>query len=425
MKVQESIYAKKRRQALRWFRSRGLRVLCTAAALSVFCTTAVPAEVIATFSDLPASVSSAKYGPGEAATWSGATASTAMRRAGIVPLGAGSSNMPDYIEDVGYMSKYIRNLKLTIEKTASDHFIFRITGRVKAPYQETAGMFHHYWGPFIAFTAYGNRAAPGLIPENTNTKVEKYHIIPDLYHEESVVGYKQRKFINQTDILTAQDTTILARGKTIDMYLSQSHTAGDKCKYPKTSVAKVVSYSNNTPAEEKNGSIDFDLDMRIELSDLHEAITGVYVGAYEYGYYSGSGTDRNAHYRVSSELIDGSTAFISAKKGKVRLSFRAGAGSGGPGSVELLPGSTYAPSAPTPPYGSRFLYWNGWNGTVPQSDTAYDAVYEEHLYHLSFDCAGGSAAAAMRDIRYADRSRAFPTVTKKGYELKAWKYTGN
>ncbi|MDO4265939.1 MAG: hypothetical protein Q4C63_05675 [Eubacteriales bacterium] len=433
------IHAKQQRKAVgqlkmcraNLYRRTGLGLICLAVLLQSF---SVPMRIQAasgqegreTVPEMDENLSGLSATPSVAwATPSGATVSVPMRENGIMPLGAGSSGTPDFIVDPGYFANYVKNLKLSIEKNTAGNLVFRITGRVKGPYWESVGYYHYYWGPYIAFTAYGNKAAPGLIPNANNTNIKKYHIIPDLHHESSMGSYKRRVFINQTDILTAQDTGILAAGKKISMYLSESHVDGDKCRYPKTDIAHVVAYSDNTPAEDKEGSSEYDLDIRLELSDIHEAVTGVYVGAYEYGYYSGAGTDKQANYRVSSSILDGSEAFESAKKGRVKLEFRPGSGSGGPGTVELTAGSTYSPAAPTPPYGSRFLRWNGWNGTVPRSNTVYDAVYEENSYHLRFDTAGGSSAAAIRNVRYSDKSRTFPVSVKKGYELKAWKYTGS
>lgn len=407
------------------YRRVGVYLLCLAAALQLVSGPDLVQAAGEEAGPATLSVATESAATSSNAALPAATPSMIMQGNGIMPMGAGSSGTPDYIVDPGYFANYVKNLKLTIEKNAAGNLVFRITGRVKGPYWETVGDYHYYWGPFIAFTAYGNRAAPGLIPNATNTKVQKYHIIPDLHHESSMGSYKRRVFINQTDILTAQDTGTLSAGQKISMYLSETHTEGDKCRYPKKEIANVVAYSDNTPSEDKKGSAEYDLDIRLELSDLSDAVTGVYVGTYEYGYYSGVGTDKQANYRVSSSIIDGSTALENAKKGKVKLEFRPGAGSGGPGTVERIAGSSYSPPAATPPYGSRFLRWSGWNGTVPGSDASYDAVYEENSYHLLFDAAGGSGTNAIRNIRYSDRSRTFPLVSKKGYELKAWRYTGN
>lgn len=339
----------------------------------------------------------------------------------LFPLKAAarSATVSDQIVSEGNLSRYVRNLQVTVRKTQEERYEIRITGKVKGPYRTSDTSYHYYWGPFLAFTSYGQKAAPGCTSNDMQPGgTEYYHIAPDAYHTYSLMAeYRMKRFINQTGML-CEPKNSFRRGGTIIGYVAPDHRwTDDDCDFETVNIAKVVSYSNNTPPEEVNGSSDFDLDLRLEIEDLHDSVTGLYVGIFEYNYYSGAGTDASASYEVSDNLRDCSALLESAKRGSVRITFDPGKGSGGPGTVELTPGSAYSPAAPNPPVGNHFLRWDGWNGTVPAADTVYRAVYEENHYHVRFEAGGQS----YQNIAYSETKHTFPEYSKKGYQLTAWR----
>lgn len=342
------------------------------------------------------------------------------------PLSAARSlAIDDWFVPESDFSRSFPELEVNISKNAAGNLVFDITGRVQGPYRTTDTSYHFYWGPYMGFTLYGVKGEIGMKggTEDRNAK-QVVRIAPEQYHIYPTSSeYDLRRFINQTSVITAHQYTPRSGGK-LTAYVSPTHTEGcENCKYERIEIADVVSYSDNTPAEEQNGSSAHDLHIRMELANLNENVTGFYVGKYEYGYYSGSGTDKNANYKISTEVLDLSEALQSARQDKVRLTFDPGAGSGGPGTVELKPGASYTPSAPKPPAGQRFLRWDGWNGTVPSQAQTYRAAYEEIRYHIRFDAAGGSSVQDLRDLSYSALQQ-LPQSTKKGYRHIAWQVVG-
>lgn len=372
-------------------------------------------------SPLPSPVPEGLEVPG-GSTPSEARESEAIRLSG--PALMSSSSYDDRFVSESSLQRNFPELHVSITKNAAGNLVFEITGRVQGPIRNTSTDHNSYWGPYMGFTLYG---VPGTIGMKGATDdpnaVKKVRIAPEHYHlYKTSSAYDLLHYVNQTEVMTAHKNKPATGGKLIAR-VSGSHTGpDDKCRYQSVNIADVVSYSDNTPAPERNGSAFFDLQIRMELANLHENVTGFYVGKYCYSYYSGQ-TDKNDYYEISTQKHDLSEALQNAKLGKVKLTFAPGAGSGGPGTVELKPGSSYTPSEPDPPAGHRFLRWDGWTGTVPAQAQTYNAVYEEISYHITFDTAGGEELSDMRNVRYSEL-RMLPRVRKKGYRHTGWQLGG-
>ena len=345
------------------------------------------------------------------------TPSEILRAPGISLM---SSSYDDRFIAESSMQAHFQNLAVNITKNQAGNLVFEITGRVRGPIKMTSTDHNSYWGPYMGFTLHG---VPGTIgmkgTTNDRNSVKKVRIAPECYHlNKTSSEYDIIHYINQTEVMTAFKGKP-AKGGKLTARVSASHTGtDDRCGYKTVNIADVVSYSDNTPAPGQNTSSFFDLRIRMELANLNENVTGFYVGKYCYSYYSGQ-TDKNDSYQISDQKYDLSAALQSAKIGKVKLTFAPGAGSGGPGTVELKPGSAYAPSQPKPPAGHRFLRWDGWNGTVPSQAQIYYAVYEEIRYHISFEAAGGGSVSAMQNLRHSEL-RMLPRAGRKGYRHTGW-----
>lgn len=321
-------------------------------------------------------------------------------------------------------SSTVKDLKLSVTKKADRHFIFTITGKVLQSYVRSDIGYYNIWGAFIGFMTYGNEPKPGIGKTRADgSDPFQFYLnneIKDKVRDEGKSTYHYR-FMNQSGVYSLGDG--LSGGTVITAELAPKHAyANDGCASTQESIGKIVSVTHNVPEIADKKTDLFDLVMHIEISELSDAVTGVYTGAYQNNYYSGS--DPNSRWIYCRDLTDGSEQLQAAREGRVRLDFDPGEGSGGPGSVELISGNSYAPSDPIPPYGSHFVRWDGWNGTVPNASSSFRALYEENVYHILFDTAGGNTEPPFRDIPYSKVKYQFPAASKKGYVLKTWRFQG-